>query len=46
MLTVTVGRDGSGKSRTRRPLSSRYSVIPSTDVTFSEPHFRPRGRAD
>src|SRR5689334_23255044 len=33
-LTVTLGRDGSGKSSTRRPLSRRYSVIPSTEVTF------------
>ena len=29
-----LGRDGSGNRSTRRPLSSRYSVIPSTDVTF------------
>ena len=35
MFTVTVGLDGSGKSRTRSPFASRYSVIPSTSVTFS-----------
>ena len=34
MLTVTVGLVGSGKRRTRRPFASRYSVIPSTEVTF------------
>src|SRR5262249_37056323 len=34
MLTVIVGLVGSGKSRTRRPLASRYSVMPSTDVTL------------
>src|SRR5262245_46493712 len=26
---------GSGNSSTRRPLDSRYSVMPSTEVTFS-----------
>ena len=31
---MTLGREGSGNSRTFRPLSSRYSVIPSTVVTF------------
>src|SRR5947208_1702784 len=30
MLTVIVGRDGSGKSSTRAPFSRRYSVTPST----------------
>ena len=34
MLTVTVGRDGSGKSSTRAPLARRYSVTPSTVATF------------
>ena len=28
MLTVTFGFDGSGKSRTRRPLGYAYSVMP------------------
>src|SRR5436853_153143 len=37
MLTVIVGFDGSGKSTTRRPFASRYSVIPSTEVTRSTP---------
>ena len=37
MLTVTVGFDWSGKSSTRRPLASRYSVMPSTEVTRSTP---------
>src|SRR5689334_13529569 len=32
MLTVTVGLELSGNSSTRRSLSRRYSVIPSTDV--------------
>src|SRR5689334_753501 len=35
MLTVIVCFDGSGKSSTRRPLSSRYSVMPSTVVTLT-----------
>src|SRR5262245_46769362 len=35
MLTVTVGLDESGKSSTLSPLSSRYSVIPSTAVTLT-----------
>src|SRR5262249_14985827 len=35
MLTVIVGLVGSGKSRTRRPLPSRYSVMPSTEVTLT-----------
>ena len=30
MLTVVLACVGSGKIRTRRPLSSRYSVMPST----------------
>src|SRR5450755_1090602 len=29
------GLDASGKRSTRRPLASRYSVMPSTEVTFS-----------
>src|SRR5512135_1023410 len=32
-LTVAVGFVGSGKRRTWRPFGSRYSVIPSTEVT-------------
>src|SRR5262245_50208537 len=32
MLTVAVCFEASGKSSTRSPLSSRYSVMPSTDV--------------
>src|SRR5690348_5491903 len=36
MLTVIVGFDRSGKNKTRSPLAgNRYSVMPSTDVTFS-----------
>src|SRR5512143_3910552 len=35
MLTVIVAFVGSGKSRTRRPFERRYSVMPSTEVTFS-----------
>src|SRR6185436_1841480 len=35
MLTVTVAFEASGKSSTFKPLSRRYSVIPSTDVTFT-----------
>src|SRR5687767_30442 len=35
MLTVTVAFEVSGYSSTLRPLSRRYSVIPSTDVTFT-----------
>src|SRR5881628_1962267 len=36
MLTVIVGFERSGKRRMRRPLLCiRYSVMPSTDVTFS-----------
>src|SRR4029079_4942986 len=34
MFTVTVGLDESGKSRTCRPFDRRYSVMPSTSVTF------------
>src|SRR5579859_7570526 len=37
MLTVMVGLDESGKTRNFKPLSSRYSVIPSTEVTFVTP---------
>lgn len=32
---MTVGFDASGKSKTRKPFASRYSVIPSTLVTRS-----------
>src|SRR2546426_9077606 len=36
MLTVIVGFDRSGNKRTRSPLfCSRYSVMPSTEVTLS-----------
>src|SRR6478735_5531665 len=35
MFTVTVGLDWSGNSSTLRPLASRYSVMPSTSVTFT-----------
>ena len=34
MFTVTLGRDGSGKSSALTPLSSWYSVIPSTEASF------------
>ena len=34
MFTVTVGRDASGKSSTRAPLASRYSVTPSIEATL------------
>src|ERR1700693_1527747 len=37
MLTVTVGFDGSGKSRTFSPLARRYSVMPSTVPTLVMP---------
>jgi len=37
MLTVTFGCDTSGINRTRRPFASRYSVMPSTVVTFVTP---------
>src|SRR5688572_7053328 len=37
MLTVVVCLDWSGKSRTLSPLSSWYSVIPSTVVTSRTP---------
>ena len=33
MFTVMVCLLGSGNSSTRRPLASRYSVMPSTEVT-------------
>ena len=33
-LTVTLGLETSGTSRTTSPLSSRYSLIPSTERTF------------
>src|SRR5690606_8365298 len=36
-LTVIVAFDGAGKSSTRKPLSSRYSVMPSTEVTRVTP---------
>src|SRR6266496_1756534 len=35
MLTVIVCLVWSGKSSTRSPLASRYSVIPSTEVTLT-----------
>src|SRR5262245_58981248 len=35
MLTVIVCLVGSGNISTRRPLARRYSVMPSTEVTFS-----------
>src|SRR5688572_22663033 len=35
MLTVIVGLDGSGKSRTLNPLGSLYSLMPSTSVTLT-----------
>ena len=34
MFTVMVGLDPSGKRSSVRPLASRYSVIPSTEVIF------------
>src|SRR5438132_9251268 len=34
MLTVIVGREASGKRRTRAPLPNRYSVTPSTLAIF------------
>src|SRR5690349_24581629 len=34
MFTVTVGFELSGKRSTFKPLSSRYSVMPSTEVTL------------
>src|SRR5271154_2968794 len=38
MFTVVVAFDGSGKSSTLRPLdSTRYSVMPSTEVTLVIP---------
>src|SRR6516164_2500685 len=37
MLTVTFDCELSGKSNTRRPLSSWYSIIPSTVVIFLGP---------
>ncbi len=37
MLTVTVGLVASGNSSTDRPLSSRYSVMPSTERTSVAP---------
>jgi hypothetical protein len=37
MLTVMIGRDGSGNRRTRRPFGRLYSVIPSTEVIRSIP---------
>ena len=35
MFTVTVGRDASGKSSTRAPLASLYSVTPSIEATLT-----------
>src|SRR5881409_3026718 len=37
MLTVIVDFDGSGNTRMCKPFASLYSVMPSTDVTFSIP---------
>jgi len=37
MLTVIIGFEGSGKTKNRNPLSNRYSVMPSTEVTFVTP---------
>src|SRR5437016_5147007 len=37
MLTVTVGFDASGSSKTLSPLASRYSVMPSTDGPWVTP---------
>src|SRR6516164_9597885 len=37
MLTVNLGFELSGNSRTWRPLGRAYSVIPSTEVTFWTP---------
>jgi hypothetical protein len=34
-LTVMVDLEGSGKSSTFMPFAKRYSVMPSTEVTFS-----------
>jgi thymidylate kinase len=34
IFTVIVDFEGSGKTSSLNPLSNRYSVIPSTDVTF------------
>jgi len=34
MLTVTLDWELSGKTKTRRPFSSWYSVMPSTDAIF------------
>ena len=34
MFTVMVGLEPSGKRSSVRPLASRYSVIPSTEVIF------------
>src|SRR6266478_1049622 len=34
MFTVTLDWELSGKTNTRRPLSSWYSVMPSTDAIF------------
>ena len=42
MFTVTVGRDASGKSSTRAPLASLYSVTPSIEATLTR--LRHRGR--
>src|SRR4051812_49417269 len=37
MFTVTIGRDGSGKSSTRSPFGRAYSVIPSREVIRCTP---------
>src|SRR6218665_403158 len=41
MLTVVVGLESSGTSSTCRPLASRYSVMPSTALTWLTPAGRP-----
>ena len=37
MLTVSLGFERSGKSRTWSPLGNAYSVMPSMDVSFWTP---------
>jgi hypothetical protein len=37
MFTVITGFEESGNTRKRNPLSSRYSVMPSTEVTLVTP---------
>src|SRR6266404_2386217 len=40
MFTVMVDLEGSGNRSTCNPLASLYSVMPSTEVTFSMPFGR------